>query len=192
MSASSAPMAAVKTTLLKLILRFLKPSSGHIEVLDQNPAYVPQQRLHDRHFPLSALELVGLGLLKTKNWKPLALEALAQVGLESFASKPFSALSGGQLQRALIARALVSKPSLLLLDEPTANLDTQAQDEIHKLLRSLDITILMVSHDLQTIIKEVDQILLVQTTVESSLPKDICEHFAMGLYHKPLLDKETS
>ena len=188
------PNGGGKTTLLKLILGFLKPTSGSLQVDDTNPAHVPQSRIHDRKFPISVLELVGLGLLKTRVWKPKAMEALDEVGLSDYAHRSFAQLSGGQLQRALIARALVSDPKLLLLDEPTANLDLEAQEDIHILLQKLkkNITILMVSHDLQTIIKEVDRILLVQGTVTPSLPKDICEHFAMGLYHKPLLDEEKS
>ncbi len=188
------PNGGGKTTLLKLILGFIKPTSGSILMSEDCPAHVPQGRIHDRKFPISVLELVGLGLLKTRNWKPGAIQALEEVGLSSYADKSFAALSGGQLQRALIARALVSKPKLLLLDEPTANLDTGAQEDIHTLLKKLkkDITILMVSHDLQTIIKEVDRILLVQGTITPTMPKDVCEHFAMGLYHKPLLGKDKS
>ncbi|MCB1108346.1 MAG: ABC transporter ATP-binding protein [Chlamydiia bacterium] len=187
------PNGGGKTTLLKLILGFLKPTSGTIHIDDQNLAYVPQQRIHDRKFPISVLELVGLGILQMRDWKSSALQALEQVGLTSYAHQSFANLSGGQLQRALIARALVSQPKILLLDEPTANLDTSAQEDIHNLLRELkkDMTILMVSHDLQTIIQEVDRILLVQGTVTTRLPKDICEHFAMGLYHKPLIKEET-
>lgn len=187
------PNGGGKTTLLKLILGFLKPQKGTITVDNAKLAYVPQQRRYDRHFPLSVEELVSQGLLHSSHWQPAVAEALQLVGLSAFTKKPFRALSGGQLQRALIARALVSNPSILLLDEPTANLDPEAQEDIHTLLRSFKkkMTILMVSHDLNTIINEVDRILCVQGTVSSTLPKDLCKHFAMGLYHKPILENEN-
>ena len=183
------PNGGGKTTLLKLILGFLKPQHGTVSVDDVKLAYVPQQRRYDRQFPISVEELVSQGLLNSSHWKTPVSEALQLVGLTDFAKQPFRALSGGQLQRALIARALVSNPSTLLLDEPTTNLDPEAQEDIHTLLRSLKtkMTILMVSHDLNTIINEVDRILCVQGTVSSTLPHDLCKHFIMGLYHKPIL-----
>ena len=183
------PNGGGKTTLLRLILGFLKPTSGFIKLETDAIGYVPQHRGFDRQFPLSVLELVGLGNIHEKDWKEKALKALERVNLSEYKNRPFSSLSGGQLQRALIARALIANPKLLLLDEPTANLDTDAQEDIHALLRGLkgDMTILMVSHDLQTIVSEVDRILCVQGRVSSSLPQEICEHFTLGLYHKPLL-----
>lgn len=187
------PNGGGKTTLLKLILGFLKPQTSTI-IKDPNlkVGYVPQLHRFDRSFPLSVLELVGLGDVRAKDWKQKALAALEKVNLAEFSYRPFSALSGGQFQRALIARALMTEPSVLVLDEPTANLDIDAQEDVHTLLRSLkgQITIIMVSHDLQTIVNEVDRVLCVQGKVTSSLPNEICEHFTVGLYHKPLLDKE--
>ncbi len=187
------PNGGGKTTLLKLILGFLNPTSGTIsKAPDLRVAYVPQIHRADTAFPLSVLELVGLGDIRSKSWKEKAMSALEKVNLTEFAHRPFAALSGGQLQRALIARALVAEPTLLILDEPTANLDVEAQEDIHTLLASMkkQITIVMVSHDLQTIVSSVDRILCVQGKVTSSLPNEICEHFTVGLYHKPLLDKE--
>ncbi len=187
------PNGGGKTTLLKLTLGFLKPQTGTIiKNPDIKIGYVPQLHRFDRLFPLSVLELVGLGDVRAKDWKQKAFAALEKVNLAEYAYRPFSALSGGQFQRALIARALMTEPSVLVLDEPTANLDVDAQEDVHALLRSLkkQITIIMVSHDLQTIVNEVDRILCVQGKVTSSLPNEICEHFAVGLYHKPLLDKE--
>lgn len=187
------PNGGGKTTLLKLILGFLKPKSGRITIDTESIGYVPQQRLYDRQFPLSVLEFVGLGLVTKKNWKKKARENLKRVSLLEYEGRPFSTLSGGQLQRALIARALISDPKLLLLDEPTANLDVDAQEDVHTLLKSLkgEITIVMVSHDLQTIATEVDRILCVQGKVTPLMPKELCEHFTMGLYHKPLLDEDS-
>ncbi|MCB1117861.1 MAG: ABC transporter ATP-binding protein [Chlamydiia bacterium] len=187
------PNGGGKTTLLKLILGFLKPQAGKITVNSRlKIGYVPQLHGFDKSFPLSVLELVGLGDVRSKDWKQKALCALEKVNLLDFAHRPFSSLSGGQFQRALIARALMIEPSVLILDEPTANLDVEAQEDVHTLLRSLkkQITIIMVSHDLQTIVNEVDRVLCVQGKVTSSLPSELCKHFAVGLYHKPLLEKE--
>lgn len=191
------PNGGGKSTLLKLILGFLKPTSGSLEVFSERMAYVPQNMKFDRHFPISALEVVLQGRLSHLPWygafspveKQKSLDALAQVGLEFLADRPFGTLSGGQQQRVLIARALSSEPTLLLLDEPTANLDPEAEKEIFSILRSLrrKMTILMVTHDLQTAIDEVDRILVVQRGLISYSPKEVCEHYALGLYHPPLV-----
>jgi zinc transport system ATP-binding protein len=92
----------------------------------------------------------------------------------------------------LIARAIVSDPELLLLDEPTANVDTEAEQQIYSLLNKWrgEKTILMVTHDLRSIVEQVDKVLCVEQKVTSIEPKKICEHFAIGLYHHPLIASE--
>jgi zinc transport system ATP-binding protein len=192
------PNGGGKSTLLKLILGFLKPSSGELDVFCEKIAYVPQNMKFDRHFPISALEVVLQGRLSQLSWHgkfsqvdiEKGLQALARVGLADLADRPFGTLSGGQQQRVLIARALSSEPTLLLLDEPTANLDPEAEKETFAILRSLrnGMTILMVTHDLQIAIDEVDRILVVQRGLISYSPKEVCEHYALGLYHPPLLN----
>jgi zinc transport system ATP-binding protein len=114
---------------------------------------------------------------------------LDRLGLICHKKKRFGELSGGLAQRALLARALISDPQLILLDEPTANIDPPSAASIHELLDSLkkNKTILLVTHDIKTIVERVDQMLCVQGFVQSYLPGEICEHFAMGLYHTPLL-----
>lgn len=191
------PNGGGKSTLLKLILGFLTPTSGSLQVFTDKMAYVPQNMKFDRHFPISALEVVLQGRLSHLPWygkfsqheKQKCLDALAEVGLEDLADRPFGTLSGGQQQRVLIARALSSDPTLLLLDEPTANLDPEAEKEIFSILRNLkkEMTILMVTHDLQTAIDEVDRILVVQRGLISYSPQEVCEHYALGLYHPPLI-----
>jgi len=197
------PNGGGKTTLLKLLLGFLKPSSGSIHIFGMPPhlarkyiGYVPQITGFDRKFPTSVFEVVAMGLLHELTWygsftaqtKKKALAALEKVGLESFAKKPFSTLSGGQAQRVLLARALASDPKLLLLDEPTASVDPEAESDIHKLLLTLKgtVTILMVSHDLQTIASDVDRLLFIQRKASLMTKEQICGHFAMGLYHTPV------
>lgn len=201
------PNGGGKTTLLKLILGFLKPTQGKIHLFGETIrhyskrnqlAYVPQAMRFDRQFPISVLDVVLSGLLSHLPWygrfrtedHQAALAALEQVHLEAFAQAPFGALSGGQAQRVLIARALVSSPQLLLLDEPTASVDTQAQADIYAILKELKgkMTILMVTHDLKTAIHLVERLICVQGHVFSLKPQEVCEHFAMGLYHAPLIE----
>lgn len=192
------PNGGGKSTLLKLILGFLTPTSGKLEVHDRNISYVPQNMKFDRHFPISCIEVVLQGCLKDLTWsgcfpktaEEKAHSALEQVGLAAYACHPFGKLSGGQQQRVLIARALASQPKLLLLDEPTANLDAKSEKEIFEILKNLkqEMTILMVTHDLQTAIDQVDRILVVQRGVISYTPEQVCEHYALGLYHPPLVN----
>ncbi len=199
------PNGGGKTTLLKLILGFLKPSSGNILIFGEKAgnswgmspiSYVPQSIRYDRDFPITVEEVVLSGLISQLPWygrfksedKKKAKRALEKVGLTHLKNVPFGTLSGGQSQRVLIARALVSNPQLLLLDEPTASVDSQAESDIYKLLQNLkgDMTILMVTHDLGIAIDQVDRVLCVQGQVISLKPEEVCKHFVFGLYHMPL------
>jgi zinc transport system ATP-binding protein len=199
------PNGGGKTTLLRLIMGFLKPQSGEIKVLDKSPAaardkisYVPQGLRFDRQFPISVSEVVLSGRLASLPWygkfSPEDIDKaegmIAKVGLADMRNRAFGTLSGGQAQRTLIARALVSDPEILLLDEPTASVDAKAEIEIYKFLEELrgKITILMVTHHLRTAIEQVDRVLLVRKNVVSLLPEEVCEHFAIGLYHPPLMN----
>lgn len=204
------PNGGGKTTLLKLILGFLKPSHGSVricgEIAGARPAnairlaYVPQSMRFDREFPISVEEVVLSGLLSHLPWygrfrardRQAALEALENVGLASLYKHPFGTLSGGQAQRVLIARALVSQPQILLLDEPTASVDSQAEADIYAILKTLQgqMTVLMVTHDLGVAINQVERVLCVQGQVLSLKPEEVCEHFALGLYHKPLIQSQ--
>lgn len=191
------PNGGGKTTLLKLIMGFLKPGRGKVSV-SGTIGYVPQVQRMDRDFPITLSELVLLGALsKTTFWgtypeevKRKADALIDHLGLSAHKNKVFGSLSGGLAQRALLARALLGDPELLLLDEPTANIDAASSAIIYELLESLKgkKTILLVTHDLKTIVERVDRVVCVQGTVSSFLPKDVCEHFALGLYHTPLLN----
>lgn len=198
------PNGGGKTTLLKLLLGFLEPSKGTISVLGKSPkkvrtevSYVPQIAKLDKQFPITVYELVLMGCLSKGDFlgrlpsstKNTVLDALEKVDLLTKKDVPFGSLSGGQAQRALIARALVSKPKILLLDEPTASVDPKAEQEILHILSELKgtMTILMVTHDLQTIVQKVERLLCIHRHVHSFLPSEVCEHFGLGLYHTPLL-----
>jgi zinc transport system ATP-binding protein len=197
------PNGGGKTTLLKLILGLLRPQQGNISLFGLPPeearqfiGYVPQTIRFDRDFPIDVEGVVQMGALNKMNWlgcypaqvKEQVAAALDKVKLSHKAKAPFGTLSGGEAQRALIARAILDAPRMLILDEPTANIDPQGQRSIHELLSELNqsMTILMVTHDLQTIIDKVGVLLCVQRSVTRLKPKEVCEHFALGLYHTPL------
>ncbi len=199
------PNGGGKSTLLKLLLGLIEPSSGTIRIFGKSPTlhpnsigYVPQHLQFDKQFPLTVLDVVLQGRLKyhrifckySQKDFDAAHTALQEVGLKDLANHAFGALSGGQTQRVLIARALASEPKLLLLDEPTANVDFQAEASILELLGRLSkhITIIMVTHNLRAIIEHVQKILCVQGKCTVMQTKEVCEHFALGLYHYPLIE----
>ncbi len=200
------PNGGGKTTLLKLIMGMLKPHTGSIKIFNKNPkeardkiGYVPQQYNLDKFFPITNLELVLLGFLTkskfgffTKKQKQKAKDLLEKVGLKEFIDKPFGKLSGGQAQRVLIARSLISDPKILILDEPTASIDPESEKAIFDILikSNKKRTILMVSHDLNTIIKEVNKVITVQKNVTVMTPQMVCKHFALGLYHPTIIEKK--
>jgi zinc transport system ATP-binding protein len=169
------PNGGGKSTLLKLALGLLQPERGEIRVLGASPAaarsrvgYVPQFATFPRDFPLRVREVVIQGRLGRRSWwRPLARSdlaaadaALAEAGVAALARRPIGALSGGQLQRVLIARALAAEPALLLLDEPTAHVDTQAEEVFFDLLAQLRkrMAIVLVSHDVGLVSRHVGHI----------------------------------
>jgi zinc transport system ATP-binding protein len=162
------PNGGGKTTLLKLILGLFKPSRGQIRVMGEPAArvshqigYVPQDVHINRRFPITAMDVVLMGKLSPGKRRSRskdqdrndAMEALQRIDMAGFAARRIGELSGGQRQRVFIARALVTRPRLLLLDEPTASIDTKGQTAFFQLLKQLnkDVTIIVVSHDLLVI-----------------------------------------
>lgn len=215
------PNGGGKTTLLKLTLGLLKPDRGSIRVMGQ-PAqqaahhigYVPQDVHINSNFPITAMDVVLMGKLDPgKRWarnssanRMDAMDALERLEMASHAEKKIGELSGGQRQRIFIARALVTQPKLLLLDEPTASIDTKGQADFFRLLKELnrDITILVVSHDLLVVSRYVKSVACVNKrlhyhdqaeitgdmletmypcTVEESCPVELVAH---GLPHRVL------
>jgi zinc transport system ATP-binding protein len=174
------PNGGGKTTLLRLALGLERPAGGTVRLLDDTPAsnrgrvgYVMQHQKFDERFPISVLDVVLMGLSKRrtigffgKREATIALEALEQVGIADLARRSFAQLSGGQRQRALVAQALVGKPRLLMLDEPTANIDSEGEAAIHELLRNLagERTIMMVSHNINTVLDCATHVLCVNRT----------------------------
>ena len=157
------PNGSGKSTLIKGILGLIKPISGTITFnnLKQNfIGYMPQETKVDSNFPASVLEIVLSGTLNkksrslfyTKEDKKLAIKNLKILGIENLKSKHFSELSGGQRQKVLLARSLCATSKLLILDEPSNNLDSKSKKNLYDILTSLNknynITIIMITHDL--------------------------------------------
>lgn len=157
--AITGPNGGGKTTLLRVILGLIRPSSGTVSVRDDiHVGYLPQKNMIDSHFPISVREVVESGLLssriETKARRAVLVdEAMATVGVEELASRAIGTLSGGQLQRTLLARAIISKPQLLVLDEPLSYIDKRFEERLYDLVADLasSATILLVSHELSGI-----------------------------------------
>ena len=150
------PNGGGKTTLLKLILGLLKPDRGKIIINGKRPGYVPQFSHFDSKFPITVFDVVltgrltsGMGFYRRKD-KMEADKAISEMRLEKVRNSHFSALSGGQRQRVLIARALAGDPEILLLDEPTANVDASVGSYLSEILLELnrELTIMLVTHDM--------------------------------------------
>ena len=169
------PNGGGKTTLLKVMLGLIRPSRGNVKVLGQPPeqgrrriGYVPQYNLFDREFPIDVMDTVLMGCNGTRHMfqryrredRQRAQEALKTVGMLPYRHQQMGKLSGGEQQRVFIARALVSRPKLLLLDEPTASVDSSMQTEFYELLVGLkkEMTIIMVTHDISAVSIYVDTI----------------------------------
>jgi zinc transport system ATP-binding protein len=174
------PNGGGKTTLLLAMLGLLQPTKGRVLIRGQAPqqpkalervGYVPQTFLGRQFsFPITVEEVVATGLIKPntfgpfqkKEWKEVT-EILEEVGMRRYQKRSFHELSGGERQRVIIARALVSQPEILFLDEPLSAVDQPSQTEFYKLLTRLNkergLTIILVSHDLEMVAREASRVL---------------------------------
>ena len=197
------PNGGGKSTLLKLILGLLKPQRGKIEVLGQDPqqahrqlGYVPQFVFFDRNFPITVRETVLQGRLGRtrpvfgfrKTDIVIAREAMAKTEILDLEHRSLSTLSGGQLQRVLIARALACEPKILLLDEPTANIDPKVEEDVFSLLRNLNetITIIVVSHDIGFISHFISRVACLNRKLVCHSTSRISGEMIEELYGSPL------
>ena len=170
--AVTGPNGGGKTTLLRIILKLLKPSRGSVTYHGEfKIGYLPQKNMVDSKFPITVRETVAMGLLGTDvkgdDAKRAVDEMLKVVDLESRADYSLSELSGGQLQRALLGRALVSQPQLLVLDEPLSYLDKMFEHKVYHIVESLKgrCTVILVSHEVGEIAAIANRHIIVNGTL---------------------------
>jgi len=177
------PNGAGKSTLLKVLLGLLQPEAGTVSLLgrparDLEPgvvAYVPQKKTFTNTFPATVLELVASGITGTWPWRippkhrARAMEVMGRTGVTPLAGQSVQALSGGELQRAFLARSLVNTPRILLLDEPAAGMDIQGEAAMYHILCDYQAqsgaTVMMITHDWEGARCHADQVLLLDRTV---------------------------
>jgi len=169
------PNGGGKSTLLKTILGLIEPSRGKVEILGMEPrkasrqvGYVAQFQNFDRQFPINVWEVALMGRLGHAGMlrgysaadRAAAQQALEKVEMADYKNRHISQLSGGQQQRVLIARALATRPKLLLLDEPMSNVDSAMQKGFYELLSELNqqMAIIMVSHDISAVSQYVKKV----------------------------------
>ncbi len=193
------PNGGGKSTLLKLALGLVEPLRGRVETLGVAPVrarhrvgYVPQHLQFDPAFPVCAMDVVLMGRAERHLWGPYrradreaAREALARVDLSGLAARGFARISGGERQRVLIAQALVTDPELLLLDEPTANVDSATEHRIYELLHELNerITIVVVSHNLNVVTRHASHVACVNGTASLMPMSDLSRERLHTVYH---------
>lgn len=163
------PNGGGKTTLIKCILGLLRPTGGEIIKYHEplTTGYLPQYNSIDRSFPISVLEVVLSGLSSKKSLtgrfndrhREKARQVIHRMGLEGLEHRAIGQLSGGQLQRALLGRAIISDPQLLILDEPSTYIDKRFEARLYQLLAEInrDCAIILVSHDIGTVLQQVKE-----------------------------------
>ena len=174
------PNGGGKSTLLKIILGILKPDSGEVLIFGKKPedarqlmGYLPQKVSFDHDFPIDVYHTVlsgryrGLFKGHTKDDEIAVIKALKDMNMFDLKDRQISRLSGGQMQRVFIARAIVREPKILLMDEPMASIDPEMQNSFYSLLSRLKnkMTIILVSHDVGTVSTQVDKIACLNSTL---------------------------
>lgn len=197
------PNGGGKSTLMKVILGLIKPDIANIKLFNTKQSsfkqyhkigYVPQRAsLVDDSFPITVQEVINLGLAyKTSLFSKISKDdhtkietIMDKIEIKDLKNRKISELSGGQRQRVMIARALVSEPDMLILDEPNTGVDTNSQAKFYELLKKLNtednITILFVTHDLGVIVNDVKKVLCInQTLLDCHSPHDVLKNKQMG------------
>ena len=197
------PNGGGKTTLLKTILNLIKPTEGSIlfykkgiEVAKANIGYLPQINQIDKKFPISVFDVIlsGITLKKslfssyTKKQKEQARVIVKQMGLEDLIDRPIGALSGGQLQRALLGRAIVDNPDILILDEPNSYVDKRFESNFYKILEEINKTtaVIMVSHDVGTVLSMVKNIACVNGGLHYHSGTNVSSKWLTEAYNCPI------
>lgn len=199
------PNGGGKTTLIKCILGLLKPFGGEILFHSQLPSsgkgqlsmgYLPQYNSIDRKFPITVEEVILSGL---SSQKPLASRftdahrekarsVITRMGLEGMEDRAIGALSGGQLQRALLGRAIISDPEVVILDEPSTYIDKRFEARLYELLAEInrDCAIILVSHDIGTVLQQVKSIACVNETLDYHPDTGVTEEWLERNFHCPI------
>ena len=179
------PNGGGKTTLLNVILGLLKPTSGHVEYFDADGnavssiriGYLPQYNKIDKKFPISVREVVSLGLAEEKSnhlhnkikgeIQERTRQTMVDFNLEDIADCHIGSLSGGQIQRVLLARAVVSQPEVIVLDEPNTYVDLRFQSQTYRLLHQInsECAVVVVGHDVDVLLRNARRVALVNETV---------------------------
>lgn len=202
------PNGGGKTTLIKCILGLLKPTSGEITFTscrekDCRPAdrpftmgYLPQYSSIDKKFPITIEEVVLSGLSSQKpltsrftaNQREKARQVIARMGLEGMEERAIGTLSGGQLQRALLGRAIVSDPEVVILDEPSTYIDKRFEARLYELLAEInkECAIILVSHDIGTVLQQVKSIACVNETLDYHPDTGITEEWLERNFQCPI------
>ena len=177
------PNGGGKTTLMKVILGLLKPSEGKITFYDNGMpveqleiGYLPQYNSIDKKFPISVYEVILSGLNRqkslfsrcTKEHHEREKETISMMALEGMENKPIGQLSGGQMQRALLGRAIVSNPKAIILDEPNTYIDKRFEARLYSLLEEINKqrAVILVSHDIGSVLQTVKSIACVNGTLD--------------------------
>ena len=195
------PNGGGKTTLVKTILGLKKPLSGTLvfyhggqPVPSIRMGYLPQYNRIDRDFPISVYEVVLSGL-RQRAWRPYPARAhaavqamLRRMGLEDLSRRPIGTLSGGQLQRALLARAIVAEPDVVILDEPSTYIDKRFETQLYQLLDDInrECAIILVSHDLGSVLQNVRTIACVNETLDYHPDTELPEGWLEEKFNCPI------
>ncbi|RJP91597.1 MAG: ABC transporter ATP-binding protein [Desulfobacteraceae bacterium] len=196
------PNGGGKTTLIKLLIGLLKPRQGHVQIMGKTPGqvagqigYVPQDLNINKSFPISVMDVVLMGRLPFSRWTGLskkdtaaAISALESMNMLDLRDRKIDDLSGGQRERAFIARALATDPKILFLDEPTANIDSRGRSELFGILKELNKTktIIVVSHDTMVLSSYVTAVACVNRSVHYHDNAEITEEMLEMGYHCPV------
>lgn len=195
------PNGGGKTTLVKTILGLKKPSAGTITFFrDGQPTpsirmgYLPQYNKIDKSFPISVYEVVLSGLRKSA-WKQYSKaqhqaveDMLHRMGLESLGQRPIGALSGGQMQRALLGRAIISEPDAVILDEPNTYIDKRFEAHLYQLLDEInhESAVILVSHDIGSVLQNVRSIACVDETLDYHPDTELPEGWLEDKFNCPI------
>ncbi len=197
------PNGGGKTTLLKVILGLLSPAEGKVRFYQENKevsqikiGYLPQLNQIDRKFPISVREVIASGLASEKpvlgrftaSHQERIDETIQQMDLENLSQRPIGELSGGQLQRVLLGRSIVSNPQLLILDEPNSYVDKRFESRFYQLLEEINkrSAIILVSHDIGTVLSMVKNIACVNESLHYHPGSDVSADWLDDKYACPI------